>query len=514
MNAIPSQRHLYMGTFEAEAYWRDAQLASLPALPDRASSAIVAAMDELLFSFCQPGDALLTRYAISPVHRQYIAELGFHPAVNERDLTDGMEQAGGNVSAASVFELLGSRKANPGEGFPQLEGCVLSPFAGLPHVEEAARAWGITLHQPPLETIRKVNAKTYSSDLKRSLGLRNPGHIVTSFADVAEAGRKLLRDGSFLIKDDFGVSGKGNLHITSTQMLDRIVSYLRGQERKGKQVLFLLEPFLEKEQDFSCQFSIGDDGRVDILSVQWLSNTQFAYRESLSPDEAFMERLEREGYFSLMQDVGRQLYQDGYYGDVCIDSMTLRGGKLEPIIEINARKSMSLIKHQLDNFLAAKNMRGTLTNYSLSHDGSLTYEELLEGLKCEGLLFTGEREEGIMPLGANTLYVNTGGRDGENRIEGHTSISSTTSSNATGCDGRSSAKQARVSGISAGNGGSEGNGVAKPDLSGKKEAAGSERARGKGRLYLELVAAGDEDKMRLTTKLERFLAEHHFTVLN
>lgn len=224
-----------------------------------------------------------------------------------------------------------------------------------------------------------------------------------------------------------------------------------------------------------------------------------------------MERLEREGYFSLMQDVGRQLYQDGYYGDVCIDSMTLRGGKLEPIIEINARKSMSLIKHQLDTFLAGKNMRGTLTNYSLSHDGSLSYEELLEGLKGEGLLFTGEREEGVMPLGANTLYVNTGGRDGENKIVGHTS---TPSRNATGRGGRSPAKQVRVSGIGASGGGSEGNGTAKPDLNGEKETAGSERARGKGRLYLELVAASDEEKMRLTTKLERFLAEHHFTVLN
>ncbi|MGN9169736.1 hypothetical protein [Paenibacillus polymyxa] len=510
MNAIPNQRHLYMGTFEAEAYWRDTELASLPALPDRASSAIVAAMDELLFSFCQPGDALLTRYAISPVHRQYIAQLGFHPAVNERDLTDGMEQAG-NVSAASVFELLSSRKMDADEGFPQLEGCVLSPFAGLPHVEEAARAWGITLHQPPLETIRKVNAKTYSSELKRNLGLRNPGHIVTSFADVAEAGRKLLRDGSFLIKDDFGVSGKGNLHITSTQMLDRVVAYLRGQERKGKRVLFLLEPFLEKEQDFSCQFTISDDGRVDIISVQWLANTQFAYRESLSPDRTFMERLERDGYFSLMQDVGQQLYRDGYYGDVCIDSMTLRGGKLEPIIEINARKSMSLIKHQLDTYLAGKNMHGTLTNYSLSHDGSLSYEELLEGLKDEGLLFTGEREEGVMPLGANTLYVNTGGRDGENKTVGHTT---TPSRNTTGRGGRSSAKQVRVSGIGASDGGPEGNGMSQPDLNGKQEADGNERARGKGRLYLELVAASDEEKIRLTTKLERFLAERHFTVLN
>ncbi len=56
--------------------------------------------------------------------------------------------------------------------------------------------------------------------------------------------------------------------------------------------------------------------------------------------------------------------------------------------------------------------------------------------------------------------------------------------------------------------------MSQPDLNGKQEADGNERARGKGRLYLELVAASDEEKIRLTTKLERFLAERHFTVLN
>ena len=42
---------LFCGTFEAEAYWREADLAKLPGMPDRNASRIVEAMDEMLFAF-------------------------------------------------------------------------------------------------------------------------------------------------------------------------------------------------------------------------------------------------------------------------------------------------------------------------------------------------------------------------------------------------------------------------------------------------------------------------------
>ncbi|MCC3378677.1 hypothetical protein ACFQ5D_11255 [Paenibacillus farraposensis] len=89
------------------------------------------------------------------------------------------------------------------------------------------------------------------------------------------------------------------------------------------------------------------------------------------------------------------------------------------------------------------------------------------------------------PLGANTLYVNTGGRDGENRIAGYPGKPSR---NATGRGGRVSAKQIRVSGISPEEGGPEGDGASKQIVGVKKETDRTERPRGKGRLYLELVA--------------------------
>ncbi|MDP4095713.1 hypothetical protein OIN60_02765 [Paenibacillus sp. P96] len=462
---VPALKRLYMGTFEAEAYWKDTEAAALPALPDRSGAAIVAAMDELLFCFCGQEDVLLTRYAMTSAHRQYISRFGFSPAVNKRDLCGGEPAAAAQASSASVFELLSRGREDGLSGLPGLEDCLLSPFAYLPYTEEAAKAWGIRLHQPSLETIRKVNAKTYSSMLKRHLGLSNPGLIVTSVADMEREGHKLLGEGTFLVKDDFGVSGKGNLHITSTHMLERIVSYLRQQEQQGKKICFILEPFLEKKQDFSCQFVISEAGEVEILSVQLLANSSFSYRESLLPDPAFIGRLEEKGYFELMKVVGRQLWTDGYFGDVCVDSMTLRDGSLEEIVEINARRSMSLIKHNIDVLLAKRSLRGSMTHYTLSHQGALPYEDLLHYLDHAGLLFTEDCEEGVMPLSANTLYVNTGGRDADDPISG-------------------THGGARI------------------------------QQKGKGRLYLAMIAENQDRKAQLTQRLEHFFVENQFSVLN
>ncbi|MNO06141.1 hypothetical protein D3C81_2277930 [compost metagenome] len=70
-----------------------------------------------------------------------------------------------------------------------------------------------------------------------------------------------------------------------------------------------------------------------------------------------------------------------------------------------------------------------------------------------------------MPLSANTLYVNTGGRDAPN-----------------------------------------------PD----KDVNGDANTgrKGKGRLYLAMIAENQDRKAQLTERLERFFADNRFAVLN
>ncbi|MFD1905307.1 hypothetical protein ACFSQ7_16485 [Paenibacillus rhizoplanae] len=57
---------VHCGSLESERYWREEDLASLPAIPDAKALAIVQAMDEMLFVFCGSGDVLLTRQGDEP----------------------------------------------------------------------------------------------------------------------------------------------------------------------------------------------------------------------------------------------------------------------------------------------------------------------------------------------------------------------------------------------------------------------------------------------------------------
>src|SRR5512143_1345868 len=98
---MPSPKTVHLGTFDAEAFWRDSDLARLPALPDPAAGRIVAAMDELLFPTCQPGDLLLTRLPMDASLADYLERIGF---VFERNRA-ALDGGAGREPPASIFEI-------------------------------------------------------------------------------------------------------------------------------------------------------------------------------------------------------------------------------------------------------------------------------------------------------------------------------------------------------------------------------------------------------------------------
>jgi hypothetical protein len=52
-----------LGTFDAESWWRPADLAALPSVGG--ADPAIGAMDELLAGFCGPGDLLITRHPLA-----------------------------------------------------------------------------------------------------------------------------------------------------------------------------------------------------------------------------------------------------------------------------------------------------------------------------------------------------------------------------------------------------------------------------------------------------------------
>lgn len=438
---------IVMGTFDPETRWRDPVLARLPAMPDKDRESIVLCMDELLFPFCGPDDVLYTRCRIDPALHEYLNGLGFsfrpryHFDLNEEDKplpgSDVFKQCVFSLAAEQAQNLLPASRmlktASAGyskgvvlpESYPSIYAAddlrqrqsldeilfstaahILSPYAITAETEAYLRAAKPFNSLPDMETVVRVNSKIYSSRLLTSIGEKSCGMEAKSAAEIEVIGTALLKRGPYLLKDPFGVSGKGNLLIDSEAMQRRIAKHLHKQEGSGLRVQFVLEPLLPKVTDFSSHWFIQENGKTEFISVQRMMNHQQNYSGSIKADEAFTGMLENAGYFTVMEKALRALVEDGYHGFVCFDSMILEDGEVLSIVEINARKSMGLINAYLDKWWEPYGQSGWLTFFSLGLPAGFTFVRLLQALRESSLLLTTPGDYGIVPLSSNTVMVN------------------------------------------------------------------------------------------------------------
>jgi hypothetical protein len=405
---------VFCGTFEAESYWRDPNLAVLPSVRDPAASHIVSAMDEMLFAFCDHDDVLVTARPMNTLHLDYLRSIGFafaHVSV-ESDGSTARSAEAVPGQAANIFEKMNSPSVHPRLRSFLPAGSKLEPFAVMPGTAEVARTYSLNGEFPALRIVRAVNTKCYSVKMRDQLGLSQVARVAKGVDAVLTEGLSLLPRGPFLIKDDYGVSGKGNQLVQSEGVLQRVVKYLRRQETQGKEVRFVLEPYLDKSGDCSCQFRIGKEGEIEFFGVQELINDGLAFGVSRTPSVDLLKRLERADYFDVMRRLARVLWSDGYFGDVCIDSMVLKGGDLVPIVEINARRSMSLIKFALDRALGQDNVSGRLVSIPTAFAAKKWFEQLVEELARTSLLFTRRDHYGIVPLTVGTVMLSSDSGNG------------------------------------------------------------------------------------------------------
>jgi hypothetical protein len=390
----------YLGSFNAEQYWKDPDHASLPSFQEPQADAIVDVMDEVQFVFCQnKTDCLISSAAMNTVHKDYLHEIGFEFSNNQKDCKPAFGDG------RSIFETLMEDTTGLAAIYPPAEGSSVSAFAILPHTEAFCRHYGIEQTLPSVEVVKQVNSKTFSSLLGEAYS-EPYSFAVGSALELASCGKELLNSTSVVVKDPYGVSGKGNLHISTEKALKGIVSFLDRQEKKGKKVELVIEKFLEKKQDFSCHFAIAEDGTRDIRSVQEMVNRNFGFYGIRNAGHPLLEYLEDKHYFDMVDQVGKELFRHGYFGPVCLDSMVLKNDELVPVIEINARKSMGMLNWALNRSLSGFEVSGFLISVSCIITRPVSFECLFDELLKKDLLFKPDKPYGIIPLSANTFDIN------------------------------------------------------------------------------------------------------------
>ncbi len=389
--------NLYIGTFDCEKFW-EYDNAKLPKIQDKQADNCILGMDELLIYLGDNQDKLLTRFKIDEVQTDYLKKLGFNKmCFSYEDFSSEMlfdsSQEICTLMTVSSFNL---------KHFVRNNDC-LTPFSVLKNTHTFAKKYNLNGKFPDLKVVENVNSKFFSAAVSYDLGLHQQINLAFSVDEMANIGEKLLHGGAFLIKEEYGVSGKGNLLVDSQEKLACILKYLGKQEKQGKKIRFLMEPFMHKDKDFSTQFTITEKGVIQFESVQILINNAFSYKSSIAANSSFIELLIKNRYFEKIREVGQKLYKAGYFGPVCIDSMLLKDGHIYEVVEINARMSMSYIKHRLD-MKYEKLPNRYFTYYNFKIPPTFSYENFLDKMDKNGILFHGNR--GILPLTSKMMTIN------------------------------------------------------------------------------------------------------------
>ena len=404
---------LIVGDFEGERFWQDDRIVRLPNISSTESKNIVLAMDELQAIFsCNDSNInsyLFTRFKMNATHRDYLHDIGFKFNNLYCSVNNGF-----NYDKSSYKCLY-----EDNDGKEEIKGLNLDPFVINEYADDIKCKLLCKGEFSSHKLVKEVNSKKYSSIMRERIDCKN----IAKYASSADEIEKIVLENNknnlkSIIKENYGVSGKGNICVEYGPISQRIVEQIRSKERKGQLVELIVEPLLDKYYHFSCLFYIDKFGTIDIMSTQKVLNNGLSYGGSVSIESDILKLLDRNQYYKKIEEIGKQMYSDGYIGDVCIDSMILRNGNIVEIVEINARKSMSLLKHYVDIFLQKYYLQGMLAQFDfIGGFEQIDYDNLLSGLDGIGLLFTPMNNRGIIILSERTMFINkSAGRKYRGRV--------------------------------------------------------------------------------------------------
>jgi hypothetical protein len=328
-------RFVWLCNFEVENQWARSYV-GLPAVRGSATAATVQRMEELGVLLAEPTDHLLLDRPLDDGYRGYAEKTGLGAPV---ELITGAPAAEGGTSRAVLDspDLL-DRLRGLGDA-----GAYLMPMGNSAQEELITKLTGLRSAVPDAAACERVNSKIYSRRVGEELGLRTiPGFCCETVEQLHQALDAGLRDGGpVIVKDAYGVSGKGLVVLDSRKKADRLLRMIDRRARTtGEEALHVVvETFLSKHFDLNYQFTIDRDGRVRLDFVKEALTSGGVHLGHVMP--ANLTRAQREELTETAEKLGARLYADGFFGIVGVDALLGADDLVYPVLEINARLNMS-----------------------------------------------------------------------------------------------------------------------------------------------------------------------------
>jgi hypothetical protein len=211
---------------------------------------------------------------------------------------------------------------------------------------EKVAAWAKS-HQigyptPLWETTKLVNSKLFSF-------AQSPKLPHAQLLEDEPALRRWLQENEkpLVLKSAFGFSARGNLILKEQLNWNHLLAFCSKEWTQGRPLIG--EPWMDRTADFSTQWFIASDGTIHFIGAARITNdAKGAYQSTLTGPEPILFadlshflRQHKEAVIPVLQ----QIFRQGYFGPIGVDAMVYRKEDtlhLHPIVEINARQTMSL----------------------------------------------------------------------------------------------------------------------------------------------------------------------------
>ena len=396
LTGAPDTPLVLLGNFEVEDEWARGER-GLPRLAMGGSGrAIVNRMDELALLLAAERDHVVLKARPEPDHLGYLDRLGLPvPTVlvpREQD-----PQCPVTVDAL--------RDRNLQTALSRQDGW-LAPHGVSAAEEELARRSGTRLAAPPTDVCKAVNSKIFSRRLATEEGLRQaPGRTCATVGELAEAfawaAGLIDAGGRVVVKDAYGVSGKGIAVVDDTRRLDRLRRMVESKAaRDGRDdVALVVEEWVAKRTDLNYQFLVGRDGTVTFDVVKEALTEAGVHKGHRFPVRLTAAQLEE--LTTAANAIGGTLFHAGYFGVVGVDAMVDPDGGLYPLVEINARNNMSTYQAVVQETLVPDGAEVLARHYPVRVREPLAFAALCRAL--DGVLLAPAGREGLIVTGFATV---------------------------------------------------------------------------------------------------------------
>lgn len=224
---------------------------------------------------------------------------------------------------------------------PALE---FSPFGWSAEAIELNARQASPVAHPPLEVVRRVNARSFQLGLEE-----DPGRSV---GDLAEVERRLAaQPGEWLFKGAHGASGLANRRLRTWPLTVSDRRFIVEQFAGGRGAA--LELWRDRECDYAATFSVPFD------PATFRAHESICTRDGAVIGGIFGAELP-EGWTAELrrtaERVARGLTEAGYFGSVCMDAFSWRDGetiRFRPLVDLNCRQSILAGAARMQRKLAA-----------------------------------------------------------------------------------------------------------------------------------------------------------------